>query len=184
MDARFRSLRRIVNTQPESSEADAQRGPDLVTKALIPIEKYSRRLLLATVALILVALWSLGRGVQDEITDPGYSHPDWGRKYDERFQQLKKSLPALSTVGYISDWGLLGDPAPRMDDPAAKQDLQFYFLTRYALAPLRVVHNINQEYVVGNLKDPRSLDDIAKRTNLDVVHDFGDGVVLFRGHSK
>ena len=134
-----------------------------------------------TVLVVVTALYTMGRLLQDQISQGGFG-PVF--VYDERFRELKAQLPTVRTVGYVSDWGPLGMGNPRMDNPQAKQDLKHYFQARYALAPTLVLHGITPEYVVGDFSAPPSLSDVERSLGLHVVHDFGNGVVLFRGHDQ
>lgn len=52
-----------------------------------------------------------------------------------------------------------------------------YYLTQYALAPLVVDHSPNHSLVVGNF--PSSSPLAFASANLQVVKDFGDGVLIF-----
>jgi len=78
---------------------------------------------------------------------------------DERFAGLKQSLPKRGVVGYIGAQGQLHD----------------YYLAQYALAPIVVDDSTNHLFVVGNFRsEPRQ----TSAANLQLVKDFGDGVLL------
>jgi hypothetical protein len=74
-------------------------------------------------------------------------------------------LPARGVVGYVSD-----------DLEAARE----YFLTQYTLAPLVVDRAVGHPLVVGNFFDPATAPAVAARQQLRLVHDVGEGVMLFR----
>ena len=87
-------------------------------------------------------------------------------KYLTRFDELKKALPARGVVGYIDDQG---------ENPLGPGH---YYAAQYALAPLVVEHSPEREFVVGNFTSSAKASAWPK--NLEVVRDFGQGVVLFR----
>ena len=78
---------------------------------------------------------------------------------DLRFAALKAFLPGHGVVGYI------GDPHASPGE---------YYLTQYALAPLVVDHSVNHALVVGNFSKTST----PALPNLELVHDFGNGVLL------
>lgn len=85
--------------------------------------------------------------------------------YERRFEELRKSLPAHGTIGYISD-------------EAGDDGTWDYYRTQYALAPLVVERTAEREFVVGNFRDG---DDGKIRANYDLIllKNFGNGVMLF-----
>jgi len=85
------------------------------------------------------------------------------QRSDQRFASLKGALPHEGIVGYVGDSGA----------PPGQ-----YYLAQYALAPLVVEYSANPEWVVGNI--PKNHPDPAAIEQLELVRDFGDGVVLFR----
>lgn len=85
------------------------------------------------------------------------------RRSDQRFSALKAALPGQGVVGYVGEPG-----TPALAD---------YYLTQYALAPLVVDHSPNHALVVGNF--PASPSAGAPSGDLQLVKDFGDGVLLF-----
>jgi hypothetical protein len=89
-------------------------------------------------------------------------------KYEQRFAQCRKSLPATGTVGYISD---TTDPFNR--------DKRWY-LAQYALAPLVLKRETSYPVVLGNFESSESgLKNIPH--HLALLRDCGNGVMVFRG---
>ena len=88
---------------------------------------------------------------------------DIARRSDQRFAALRPYLPQHGVVGYIGEPG-----AAAMGD---------YYLTQYALAPLVLDHSTNHRFVVGNF--PSSSPAARAPAKLQLVKDFGDGVLLF-----
>lgn len=82
---------------------------------------------------------------------------------DQRFAALKTALPVRGTIGYVGDSGEFA--------------VADYYLTQYALAPLVVDHSLNHPLIVGNYRSAASAE--AFPTNLQLIKDFGNGVLLF-----
>lgn len=87
---------------------------------------------------------------------------DTALRSGQRFSDLRDALPKTGVVGYL---GESGDFA-----------LGHYYLTQYALVPLVVDHSPKHSIVIGNY--PRSRPP-AFPQNLELVRDFGNGVLLF-----
>jgi len=118
----------------------------------------------AFLIFILCCMLSTARVVWD--TPKPSSRPDStqgvGRRSDQRFAALKAWLPERGVIGYIGEPGV-----------AAVGD---YYLAQYALAPLVIDHSPNHRLVVGNF--PSSQTPRSPSENLQLVKDFGDGVLL------
>jgi hypothetical protein len=119
----------------------------------------SPRITIATLIFVLGCLLSTVRILTDA---PTRVHDDSvAKRSDQRFASLRAALPQQGVVGYI---GETGDPAD-------------YYLAQYALAPLVVDHSPNHPLVVGNF--PLSERMGTPSNSLQLVHDFGHGVLLF-----
>jgi len=119
----------------------------------------SRRILLSALVFVFCCLlssarlvWDAQRPATDLVT----------ARSDQRFAALKAALPDHGTIGYVGE-----------SDPAA---LGNYYLAQYALAPLVVEHSANHALVVGNFL--RGSPAQPPGENLQLVRDFGDGVLL------
>jgi hypothetical protein len=120
---------------------------------------------------ILCCLLSTARIVWDapRLNRPPDSAQRVARRSDRRFAALKASLPERGVIGYVGEPGAaaLGD----------------YYLTQYALAPLVVDRSPNHALVVGNFpSSPVGAPAAAPSDNLQLVQDFGDGVLLLANH--
>ncbi len=92
-----------------------------------------------------------------------------------RYEKLRELLPARGTVGYLDN--------SYIDKQGA--DGGAYFQAQYALAPVLVAGigidtKITYPYVVGNFSQPVNLADLSAQLHLEIVRDFGNGIVLFR----
>jgi hypothetical protein len=119
---------------------------------------------IASAAFVLCCLLSSARLVVDAPAPATLknSRGDVARRSDQRFAALKSALPPRGVVGYIGEPG-----TPALGD---------YYLAQYALAPLVVDHSSNHPFVIGNF--PASPPPNPP-SNLQLVKDFGDGVLLF-----
>lgn len=91
--------------------------------------------------------------------------------YESRYEQLKKILPRHGIVGYISNL--------KTDDIRFDPGFGQYYFTQYALAPLVVAQSSEQFLVIGNFQGSASVIP-AVVTNMVLVKDFGNGIMLFR----
>jgi hypothetical protein len=127
-------------------------------------DRRTRRITISALMFVLCCMLSTARVVWD--TPKPSSRPDStqgvGRRSDQRFVALKASLPERGVIGYIGEPGV-----------AAVGD---YYLAQYALAPLVIDHSPNHRLVVGNF--PSSPTPRSPSENLQLVKDFGDGVLL------
>jgi hypothetical protein len=90
---------------------------------------------------------------------------------------LEKALPSdASIVGYVIN---KDGPIPMIIGQYG-QELKSYYLTQFALTPIFIEDSLNHEYVVGNLQDPSSINDVANTLNLSVEKNCGNGMVLFK----
>jgi hypothetical protein len=97
-------------------------------------------------------------------------HTDEVTAYQNRFRELRTWLPKRGVVGYFD-----GVEA----GPYAVDDEKRYFLAQYALAPTLVVRKrYPAELVIGNRRP--GVDSLPIPPDLQVVHDFGDGLLLLK----
>jgi hypothetical protein len=93
----------------------------------------------------------------------GLTFQNVAKRSDQRFGELKSSLADCGVVGYIGESGT-----------SAEAD---YYLTQYALAPLVVDRSASHPLVVGNF--PTSSPSVSALGNLELIRDFGHGVLLY-----
>ena len=87
---------------------------------------------------------------------------DIAARSDQRFAALKAQLPARGVIGYVGEAG---------NDGTAD-----YYLAQYALAPLVIERSPNHPLVIGSYPTARPS---TLEENLQLVRDFGSGVLLF-----
>jgi hypothetical protein len=88
-----------------------------------------------------------------------------------RFETVIRAIPATGIIGYFSD---TADTAPLPTPP---------YGIRYAFAPRMLVRYPDQamaEWVIGDFTKPQDYARAGKQLGLQLVRDFGGGVVLYR----
>ena len=126
----------------------------------------------------------LGRGGHGFIAPP---QDDWAVHSEKQFRRVREFLPSRGTVGFVSD----------------QEDTMFqvrYYGAQYALAPLILRHDARAPIVLCLFTDPKRLRDAQQSKTLSqwtelgskrrsarnqrrtplLLHDFGDGLMLFR----
>jgi hypothetical protein len=93
---------------------------------------------------------------------------DGAAKWEERMQAVHKALPAsVREVGYISEPELLA------------AQVQEYFLTKYALAPVVVRQGVDYEWIIGNFTKTGVEDSIKAQIPFGYsVQKLGAGIYL------
>lgn len=145
---------------------------------------YSVRVRVGILLIVFFALLSnyqlFVQWVQTDLSFIGYDHITLNEK---RFDTIKESLPSRGVVGYWPN----GAPATleqlMFGNP---NDLQHWFMTQYALAPVIVSPTLGHSIIVSNSrstpvldqprKDPTIKEGVGGRKSLD----FGNGVVLIK----
>ena len=133
----------------------------------------------AGMALLLVLLYagaSTVRWLQRAAEWPASAAQDEITAYEGRFDELRSELPPHGVVGY------LGHPEPTGATPqeanaAALLHFRRYLLAQYTLAPVLLIESTDPELIVGNFF-PGTLPPVP--AGLQIVKDFGGGLVLFR----
>lgn len=91
--------------------------------------------------------------------------------HESRYEQLKNNLPRHGIVGYVSNL--------KAEDIRFDPGFGEYYFTQYALAPLVVSRSSEQSLVIGNFLPAASVTPAAV-TNMVLLQDFGNGIMLFR----
>src|SRR5690242_9968824 len=81
---------------------------------------------------------------------------------EKRFEALKRELPPLAVVGYVTDM---------------KPDPAIFLGVQYALAPALLVDQPRSDLVVGNFSRPLDYAEFGRARNLILVKDFSNGAV-------
>jgi hypothetical protein len=134
------------------------------------------RVRIALLLILLYAAASTARWLQRTAMWPVHPGQDEITAHDRRFAVLRPALPARGVVGYLGHPEPTG-PTPRDSNAAALLHFRRYLLAQYALAPLVLIESIEPEFVVGNF-DPGA--EPPTPAGLQVIRDFGGGLVLFR----
>jgi hypothetical protein len=132
------------------------------------LDRLSSRRTIAALIFILCSLLSSVRILRDARTPAHVKKAaiDIPQQSDQRFAEVKASLPERGVIGYI------GERYPGQRGAVARGD---YYLAEYAMAPLVVDDSPNHPLVLGNFPDAA----LPAPANLQLVKDFGNGVALF-----
>jgi hypothetical protein len=128
----------------------------------------------AVFALLTVAVLSSFWLLLDVVSGYSNTSQTFGvASFEDRFQGLRKALPAHAVVGYASD-------NPTNDASALGE----FYLTQYVLAPTIVTASPSQALVVVNYHNPQP--DMAKlrAQHLTLIQNFGNGVLLCRNDTR
>ena len=99
-----------------------------------------------------------------------YRDPYMVNVQPERLREAIRYLPEHTEVGYLSDLSF------ELTNGSAA-----YFGVMYALAPRLVTRSADSpEWVVGNFSHPLDYAAAGAGHHLELVKDFGNGIVLFR----
>jgi hypothetical protein len=87
----------------------------------------------------------------------------------ERFRGVIEALPPAAVVGYITDL-----------DPTDRSAPIIFRTAQYTLAPRLLQPNTAQDWVIGNFSKAGDFRAIGAGKGLQLVQDYGNGVVLYR----
>jgi hypothetical protein len=93
--------------------------------------------------------------------------------FEDRFTELRKSLPTHALLGYLSD-NPLNDPSNQTE----------FNLTQYTLAPAIVKPSIDEHLVVMNYHSATPDQNALRARHLTPVRDYGQGVLLCRNDAR
>jgi hypothetical protein len=92
----------------------------------------------------------------------------------ERLRAAMSNLPGTLVIGYLSDL-----------DFGAVSGQSAYFGVMYAMAPRLVTRSAeSEEWVIGNFSHPLDFAAAGAAHHLQVVKDFGNGVVIFHRRTQ
>jgi hypothetical protein len=120
--------------------------------------------------LALVGSFNARRELSDE--QRAYRDPYRVNVQSQRFGQAGELLPARGVVGYVSDMEF-----------TSTAGLAAFLTAQYTLAPRALVAAASAqrpEWVVGNFAHPQDYAATGSPLGLQVVRDFGEGVVVYR----
>jgi hypothetical protein len=122
-------------------------------------------------AVILLSIFIAFQSYRTVDTDAHvYRDPYLINAQPERLREAIPYLPEHAEVGYLSDVSF-----------EAVNGSVAYFGVMYALAPRLVTRSADShEWVVGNFSHPLDYAAAGAAHHLELVKDFGNGIVLFR----
>ncbi|MBA4395766.1 MAG: hypothetical protein C0394_00025 [Syntrophus sp. (in: bacteria)] len=99
--------------------------------------------------------------------------------HEQRIEQIRKVLPPSKVLGYVTtveNEKLLLKERSFLNVEFLAQ----YYLTQYTLAPVFVYNSPDYPLVVGNFLDGPADPAWIREKKLTPLHDFGDGLILYR----
>ena len=87
---------------------------------------------------------------------------------EQRFDELRRTLPRRGVVGYLSDMG------------GGREGVRAYYRTQYFLAPLVVAPDSGRDLLVANFSSSIALANFAAANGFTITQNFGKGVALLR----
>jgi hypothetical protein len=133
---------------------------------------YPTRLKAALIAAALLAVWGAMEGFQIE-TESNAGDPYMVNLQPARLAGVIEAIPRTAVVGYLSD-----------SQSGSTAALAMFNSALYALAPRLLVEGADRDWVLGNFTKPADYAAIARERGLEVVRDFGNGVVFFQRARK
>jgi hypothetical protein len=103
--------------------------------------------------------------------------------HEQRIGQIKKVVPPAVALGYVTTV----ENEKIFLSERNLQNVEFvaqYYLTQYTMAPVFVYNSPDYPLVIGNFLDGQANPEWIREKRLKPLHDFGDGLILFRreGH--
>lgn len=123
----------------------------------------------AVIALAAIALFSTFWSLLDVLGAVSHNQIFGVASFENRFDELRKTIRPHSVYGYLSD------NAP--NDPSARPE---YYLTQYTLVPALVKATTQEQLVIVNFHSDKPDDKLLRVNQLAPVQNFGNGVVLCR----
>lgn len=122
----------------------------------------------------VIAALCLISGIQSYRAGDAYGHayqdPYMINAQPERLREAARVLPVNGILGYLSDLSFADAPGQAA-----------YFGVAYTLAPRLVTRSADDpQWVIGNFSHPLDFAAEGATHHLDLVRDFGNGVVIFR----
>ncbi len=93
---------------------------------------------------------------------------DLAGEAERRLDGLKEYLPSRGEVGYLTDCEPGGELFGR------------FIVTQYVIAPAILVEGAGPDLVIGDFKGRVDVAALCRANGLELVRDFGGGVMLFR----
>jgi hypothetical protein len=103
--------------------------------------------------------------------------------HERRIEQIRKVLPPTAALGYVTTI----ENEKIFLDERSLLNVEFvaqYYLTQYTLAPVFVYNSPDHPLVVGNFLDGPADPAWIMGKGLTPLHDFGDGLILYRKEER
>jgi hypothetical protein len=142
----------------------------------------NRQLAVPLLCLVGVAIYANVRWLLDTYQTGLDRGQRWILLIDQKGPEIKKLLPSRGVVGFTHPYKRWDGAAKKWaDDDDQERQLEInskHLITRYALAPVFVERGVDYPLVIGWFKDAAG--EPKEEEGLHPVHDFGDGIKLYR----
>jgi hypothetical protein len=91
----------------------------------------------------------------------------------ERLAGVQAAVPPGAILGYVTDL-----------DGGSTAAQAIFNSAQYTLAPRLLAPGVKREWVLGNFARPADFDAFGRSRGLQMVRDFGNGVVLYKGAAR
>ncbi len=142
------------------------------------------RIIAALVLLIAVAVFANLNLLFSRVRHyPNLPQADPVSIHEKRIEQIRKIMPPTPVLGYVTtveNEKLFLDERNLLNVEFLAQ----YYLTQYTLAPVFVYNSPDYPLVVGNFLDGPADPEWIRKKGLTPLHDFGDGLMLYRREGR
>lgn len=92
--------------------------------------------------------------------------------YGKQLKGIKAHLPDTGVIGYYSKHS------------GKKDQVKYFYLTQYELAPILVLKNTREEYLLLSYDSGFDLNRFCSENSRRVIHDSGDGIVILKKNNS
>lgn len=117
------------------------------------------------ILIVLISFQSISKDCLEEFKSIIRHESDEITKYDQIYGELKNYLPECEMVGYLSD---------------KTSNAKFLFLAQYALAPIFVVNNLNQQFLIADIRNPDEIEKFTNAHHLTIIHRASQNIFLLK----
>lgn len=138
----------------------------------------------ALILLIAVSVFANLNLLASRVRDyPNLPQTDPVSVHERRIERIRNTLPTSGPLGYATT---VENERIFLDERNLR-NVEFvaqYYLTQYTLAPVFVYNSPDYPLVVGNFLDGPADPAWIREKGLKPLHDFGDGLILYRTEGR
>jgi hypothetical protein len=153
-----------------------------MNKMKVMFEKYRSHA--GLIILVCVAVYANMGMLHSAVRDyPKTKKTDIVSLYEDRMNKAREALAPYKEVGYVTTV----DNEKIFGREKSFEDVEIlaqYILAQYSLAPVIIRNSKEYQLVLGNFADGIPDSGYLMRSNLILVKDFGDGLILYKKGSR